>query len=82
MALGLSGVMALIFVGFVTWWASESVPACGDLSSEMGNGIPFTSITLAPTLLAAGLLMCGGLVLAMGGTVRIARAIGPGRATT
>jgi hypothetical protein len=48
----------------------------------MGNGIPFTSITLPPMLLAAGPLMCGGLVLAMGGTLRIARAIGPGHATT
>jgi hypothetical protein len=33
-------------------------------------------------LLAAGLLMLGGLVLALGGTVRIARAISPGHATT
>ena len=82
MALRLSGLMALIFVGFVTWWASESVHAPGVLSSGIGNGTPFTSITLPPMLLAAGLLMFGGLVLALGGTVRIARAIGPGHATT
>jgi len=82
MALGLSGLMALIFVGFVTWWASESVHAPGVLSSGIGNGIPFTSSTLPPMLLAAGLLMLGGLVLALGGTVRIARAISPGHATT
>ncbi len=82
MALGLSGLMALVFVGFVTWWASESVHAPGVLSSGIGNGIPFTSITLPPMLLAVGLLMFGGLVLALGGTVRIARAIGPPHANT
>ncbi len=82
MALGLSGLMVLIFVGFVTWWAGESVHAPRVLSNGIGNGIPFTSSTLPPVLLAAGLLMLGGLVLALGGTVRIARAIGPGHATT
>ena len=62
--------------------ASESFHATGFLSSGIGNGIPFTSITPPPMLLAAGLLMCGGLVLALGGAVRIARAIGPGHAAT
>ena len=74
MAVGLAGIMVLVFAGIVTWWASESVLAPGVLLNGMGNGLPYTSRVVPPTLLIVGLLMALGLALALAGTVRIARA--------
>jgi hypothetical protein len=82
MAVGLAGIMVLVFAGIVTWWASESVLAPGVLLNGIGNGLPYTSRVLPPTLLIVGLLMAIGLVLALAGTVRIARAAGPGHAVS
>ena len=80
MALGLSGLMGVVVAGFVMWWVSESLHAPGVLSSGIGNGFPFASSVLPPTLLVAGVLMLGGLALAQVGAVRIARALAPGHA--
>ena len=51
MAIGLAGIMVLIFAGIVTWWVSESVHAPGVLLNGIGNGLPFTSRVVPPTLL-------------------------------
>jgi hypothetical protein len=80
MALGLSGLMAVVVAGFVIWWVNESLHAPGVLSNGIGNGFPFASSVLPPTLLVAGVLMLGGLALALVGAVRIARALAPGHA--
>jgi hypothetical protein len=81
MALGLSAVMVLLFAAFVTWWATQAAYAPAVLLNGIGNGFPFTSSTVPPTLVVAGLMMLLGLALATGGAVRIARSIGgPGRA--
>ena len=77
MALGLLGLMAVSVAGFVIWWVSESLCAPGVLSNGIGNGFPFASNVLPPTLLVAGVLMLGGLVLALVGAVRIVRALAP-----
>ena len=82
MAMGLAALMVVIFAGIVAWWVSESLHAPGVLRNGIGNGLPFTSRLLPPTLLVSGVLMVTGLVLALVGTARIARAVGgSGRAT-
>jgi hypothetical protein len=80
LALVLSAVMLVALVGLVAWWASESAHAPGYLLQAIGNGVPFTSATVPPTLLASGVLMTIGLVLASWGSARIARTLG-GRRT-
>jgi len=82
MALVLSVVMTLLLAGFVTWWAIQAAYAPTVLLNGVGNGVPFTSGTVPPTLLAAGLLMVLGLAFALGGSVRIARGLRPGRPAT
>jgi hypothetical protein len=82
MALVLSVVMTLLFAGFVTWWATQATYAPTVLLNGIGNGVPFTSGTVPPTLAAAGLLMVLGLALAVAGTVRIARGLRPHRPAT
>jgi len=79
MALVLSVVMALLFAGFVTWWAMQAAYAPTVLLNGTGNGVPFTSGTVPPTLLVAGLLMVLGLGFAVTGSVRVARGLRPGR---
>jgi len=82
MALVLSTVMTLLFAGFVTWWATEAAFAPTVLLNGIGNGFPFTSGTVPPTLLAAGLLMVLGLALAGRGTGLVARGLRRGRPAT
>ena len=79
MALVLSVVMTLLLVGFATWWATEATYAPTVLLNGIGNGVPFTSGTVPPTLLVAGLLMVLGLAIAVGGSVRIAHGLRPDR---
>jgi hypothetical protein len=76
LALALTGLMGLIFVGVVGWWGSEDAHAPQVLLNGIGNGFPFTSSTFPSTLVAAGLLMLLGLGVAAVGSVRIARSIG------
>ena len=71
-ALGLAVLMVLGTAGFVAWWASESTHAPGVLLNGLGNGVPYSSATVPPTLLGAGLAMADGLALAAWGAVRIA----------
>ena len=80
LALVLSAVMVVALVGMVAWWASESAHAPGYLLQAIGNGVPFTSATVPPTLLASGALMTIGLVLAGWGSLRIAGTSGGDRA--
>ena len=79
MALGLSAVMVLLFVAFVTWWATQAAYVPRVLLDGIGNGFPFTSSAVPPTLLFAGVFMLLGLVLAAGGAVRIVLSTRPGR---
>ncbi len=78
MASGLCGLMVLVVAGFAAWWAGEASHAPGVLAQSIGNGLPFTSATVPPVLLGAGLLMVSGLVLALAGTRRIVGALAAG----
>ncbi len=81
-AIGLTGVMALTLVSLVAWWASEARDAPGFLAQTIGNGVPFTSRVVPPTLLASGILMTLGLALGVAGLVRIVGSLRPeGHAT-
>jgi hypothetical protein len=80
MASGLCGLMVLVAAGFTAWWAAEALHAPRVLAQSIGNGLPFSSSTIPPGLLAAGLLMAAGLVLALAGTGRMVRVLGTGRA--
>jgi hypothetical protein len=73
LALGVAAAMALVFAGVVTWWAAEAAHAPVVLANGIGAG--FTSGTAPPTLVAAGVLMVLGLVLATAGSLRVARAL-------
>ena len=78
MAIALVGVMALAFVSLVAWWASEAVHAPRFLAQVIGNGVPFQSSVVPPTLLASGVLMVVGLALGVAGLVRIVGSLGAG----
>ncbi|HWF17303.1 MAG TPA: hypothetical protein VG244_14045 [Acidimicrobiales bacterium] len=81
MAIGLVGVMALTLISLVAWWASEALHAPGFLAQTIGNGLPFTSSIVPPTMLASGLLMLVGLALGLAGLVRIVCSLTLGRRT-
>ena len=78
LAIAVVGVMALTLVSLVAWWSSEAVHAPGFLAQTIGNGVPFASSVVPPTLLASGFLMVLGLVLGAAGLVRIVRSLGAG----
>jgi len=78
MAVGLVGLMALAWVSLVIWWATEATHSIGFLSQSIGNGAPYSSSVVPPTLLAAGLLMTIGLGLGLFGLVRIVGSLGDG----
>jgi hypothetical protein len=78
MAIGLVGVMGLALVSLGAWWASEAVHAPAFLSQVIGNGMPFQSSVVPPTLLASGVLMVVGLALGVAGLVRIVGSLGAG----
>jgi len=75
-ALAVAPLMLVVLGGTVTWWVSESLHAPGVLRSGIGGGLPFDSVLVPPTLLAAALLMVLGLGLAAWGALRIARPLG------
>jgi hypothetical protein len=75
LALGVAAALVLIFGGVVAWWAAEVAHAPSVMANGLGNGVVFTSDTVPPTLLAAGLLMLAGLALAAAGSVRVLRAL-------
>jgi hypothetical protein len=64
--------MALILAGTLVWWISEADHAPGVLWNGIGNGMPFSSSSVPPTMLASVLLMVLGLALAVWGSVRVA----------
>ena len=72
-ALALSGVMALLLTGVVAWWSWVAAHAPGVLLNGIGTGLPYTSNVAPPTLVAAGVLLTMGLILALGGSRRVAR---------
>ncbi len=72
LALGVTLLMLVVFTGFVTWWVAEALHAPGVLQSSIGNGLPFTSTLVPPSLLAAGLLVVVGLALGIWGSFRVA----------
>ena len=78
MAVGLVGLMALAWISLVIWWATEATHSIGFLSQSIGNGAPYSSSVVPPTLLAAGLLMTIGLGLGLFGLVRIVGSLGDG----
>lgn len=79
LALALVGVMGLVVASLVAWWAAEAVRAPSFLAQTIGNGVPFQSSVVPPTLLACGLLMVVGLVMGLAGLIRIVGALGSGR---
>lgn len=78
MAIGLVGAMALAWASLVIWWATEATNSIGFLSQSMGNGEPYSSSVVPPTLLASGLLTTVGLGLGLFGLVRIVGSLGDG----
>ena len=78
LALGLASLMALILAGTLAWWISEAEHARGVLWNGIGSGLPLSSSSVPPTLLASVLLMVLGLALAVWGSVRVAAAMRKG----
>jgi hypothetical protein len=72
-ALALSGVMALMLAGIALWWSWVALHAPDVLLNGIGNGFVYTSDVAPPSLVAAGVLSMLGLLLAFGGTRRVAR---------
>jgi hypothetical protein len=70
-------MMGLALLSLVTWWASEAVHSPGFLAQAIGNGVPFNSSVVPPTLLASGLLMTVGLALGLAGLIRVVGSLGP-----
>jgi hypothetical protein len=77
MAIGLVSMMALALLALVAWWSSEALHSPGFLAQAIGNGVPFSSNVVPPTLLASGLFMTGGLALGLAGLIRIVGSLGP-----
>ena len=75
LAIVLTAVMALLLAGMAAWWGAEAAGAPQVVLDGIGNGVPYLSITLPPTLLGAGLLMLVGLVLGAVGSFRVARSL-------
>jgi hypothetical protein len=78
MAIALVGLMALTLFSLVAWWATEAAHSPGFLAETVGNGAPWSSTVVPPTLLAAGLLMTAGLAVGLFGLVRIVGSFGAG----
>jgi hypothetical protein len=78
LAIALVGVMGLTLVSFVSWWATEAAHSPGFLAQTIGNGAPFSSSVVPPTLLAAGFCMTMGLALGIAGLVRIVGSLDAG----
>jgi hypothetical protein len=72
-ALALSGVMALLLAGVALWWSWVALHAPDVLLNGTGNSFVYTSDVAPPSLVAAGVLLMLGLLLAFGGTRRVAR---------
>jgi hypothetical protein len=75
LALSLTVVMIVLLAGLATWWGAEASRAPHVLLDGIGNGVPYVSSTLPPTLLGAGLLMLVGLALGVVGSLRVARSL-------
>jgi hypothetical protein len=73
-ALALGGLMVWGGAGFGIWWGSEAFRGASALRLGIGDGLPYTSGVVPPTLVAAGALMVIGLVLGALGARQIARA--------
>jgi hypothetical protein len=76
MSIGLVSTMALALVSLVAWWASEAAHSPGFLAQAIGNGVPFSSRVVPPTLLVSGLLSTVGLALGLTGLIRIVGSLG------
>ena len=72
-ALALGGLMVLGGAGFGVWWGSEAFRGASVLRLGIGDGLPYTSGVVPPTLVAAAALMVIGLVLSAFGARQIAR---------
>jgi hypothetical protein len=77
LALALTVVMAVLLTGVATWWGAEASGAPHVVLDGIGNGVPYLSSTVPPTLLGAGLLMLVGLSLGVVGSLRVARSLRP-----
>ena len=75
LALALTSIMAVLLGGMAAWWGTEASAAPRVLLDGIGNGVPYLSGTLPPTLLGAGLLMLLGLALGLVGSLRVARSL-------
>ncbi len=75
LAIVLTAIMTLLLAGMAAWWGAEAAGAPQVVLDGIGNGVPYLSSTLPPTLLGAGLLMLVGLVLGAAGSIRVARSL-------
>ena len=77
LAVALTALMAVVFVGTITWWGAEASYDPKFLGNGLGGGLLFTSSTAPLTLIVAGVLMFLGFTLAMFGAVKVARSMAP-----
>jgi hypothetical protein len=75
LALALAVTMAAVMAGVITWWSAMATNAPWVMRRAIGNGVPFTSSTVPPTLVLIGMLMLIGVVVAAAGVVRLAPAL-------
>jgi hypothetical protein len=75
LSVALTAVMVVLLAGMATWWGAEASGAPRVMLDGIGNGVPYVSRTLPPTLLGAGLLMLLGLALGVIGSLRVVRSL-------
>lgn len=75
MAVVLTVVMTLLLAGMAAWWGAEASGAPRVILDGMGNGVPYLSNTVPPTLLGAGSLMLLGLGFGAVGSLRVVRSL-------
>jgi hypothetical protein len=73
LAIALAAIMAVTLVGTIIWWATEAASAPSVMSNGIGNGIPWSSNTLPPTLVLAEVFMLVGMAISALGAVQIVR---------
>jgi hypothetical protein len=70
-ALGLTLLMCVVASGVGLWWASEAAYDPRFLANGIGSDVLFTSNTLPPPLVFAGVFMTVGLLSALCGSARV-----------
>jgi hypothetical protein len=75
LAVALAVTMAAVLAAVIAWWSAMATNAPWVMRQGIGNGFPFTSGTIPPTLVLVGMLMLIGVAVAAAGIVRLAPAL-------